>query len=280
MRTRRHPGSAPVASAGFDSVLELEQVDAAYGSFRALFQVSLTVRPGSAVALVGANGAGKSTVARVASGLVVPTSGRVLVAGQDLTGAPAHRFARAGIAHAPEGRAVFSTLSVEDNLLLAFRNAPEITDAKASVAEALELFPRLGERRSQAAGTLSGGEQRMLTLARVLVLRPRLLVADELSLGLAPLVTAEVYQTLRRVRDAGCALLIVEQHLDHALELADEVVVIRKGEIGLRGTPEEASALSHSILLPSGNPAAAGSTTASGSTAVTAPTPPAPEGPR
>ena len=262
------------AAAGLASVLELEHVDAAYGSFRALFDVSLEVEAGSAVALVGANGAGKSSVARVASGLVVPTAGRVLVAGQDLTGAPAHRFARAGIAHAPEGRAVFATLTVEDNLLLAFRNAPEITDARASVAEAFDLFPRLGERRGQLAGTLSGGEQRMLTLARVLVLRPRLLVADELSLGLAPLVTAEVYQTLRRVRDAGCALLIVEQHLDHALELADEVVVIRKGEVGFRGAPQDAAALSQSILLPSGHPAATDTDTEPAGSPAAEPPPP------
>ena len=246
-----------VDAAPHDAVLRLESVEASYRSFRALFGIDLEIAPGSAVALVGANGAGKSTVARVASGLVVPSAGKVIVAGQDLTGQPAHRFARAGIAHAPEGRAVFSTLTVEDNLRLAFRNASEIVDAAAAILEAFLLFPRLEERRRQMAGTLSGGEQRMLTLARVLVTRPRLLIADELSLGLAPLVTTEVYQTLEKVRDAGCALLIVEQHLDHALGLADEVVVIRKGEVAFRGTPIEAAEMSQSVLLPSGNPASA-----------------------
>jgi branched-chain amino acid transport system ATP-binding protein len=239
-----------------DPVLRLDSVEASYRSFRALFGIDLEVAPGAAVALVGANGAGKSTVARVASGLVVPSAGRVEVAGRDLTGRAAHEFARAGIAHAPEGRAVFSTLSVEDNLRLAFRSSAEVTDSGAALVEAFELFPRLEERRAQLAGTLSGGEQRMLTLARVMVLRPRLLIADELSLGLAPLVTTEVYQTLAQVKRAGCALLIVEQHLDHALELADEVVVIRKGEVAFRGTPAEAAELSRSVLLPSGNPAA------------------------
>jgi branched-chain amino acid transport system ATP-binding protein len=241
-----------------EPVLRLEGIEASYRSFRALFGIDLEVAPGSAVALVGANGAGKSTVARVASGLVQPTAGRVLVAGQDLTGRPAHELARAGIAHAPEGRAVFSTLTVEDNLRLAFRNAPEVVDGAAALGEAFSLFPRLGERRRQLAGTLSGGEQRMLTLARVMVLRPRLLIADELSLGLAPLVTGEVYQTLSEIKATGCALLIVEQHLDHALGLADQVAVIRKGEIAFRGSPAEAAELSHSVLLPAGNPASAG----------------------
>jgi branched-chain amino acid transport system ATP-binding protein len=238
-----------------DPVVRLEAVEASYRSFRALFGIDLEVAAGSAVALVGANGAGKSTVARVASGLVVPSAGRVLVAGQDLTGRAAHEFARAGVAHAPEGRAVFSTLTVEDNLRLAFRSSAEVADSNAALVEAFELFPRLGERRTQLAGTLSGGEQRMLTLARVMVVRPRLLIADELSLGLAPLVTTEVYQTLAQVKAAGCALLVVEQHLDHALDLADQVVVIRKGEVAFRGTPAEAAELSHSVLLPSGNPA-------------------------
>jgi branched-chain amino acid transport system ATP-binding protein len=238
-----------------DPVVRLEAVEASYRSFRALFGIDLEVAAGSAVALVGANGAGKSTVARVASGLVVPSAGRVLVAGQDLTGRAAHEFARAGVAHAPEGRAVFSTLTVEDNLRLAFRSSAEVADSNAALVEAFELFPRLGERRAQLAGTLSGGEQRMLTLARVMVVRPRLLIADELSLGLAPLVTTEVYQTLAQVKAAGCALLVVEQHLDHALDLADQVVVIRKGEVAFRGTPAEAAELSHSVLLPSGNPA-------------------------
>lgn len=235
--------------------LRLESVDAGYRAFRALFDVDLEVPPGAAVALVGANGAGKSTVARVATGLVRPTAGRVLVDGEDFSDAPVHRFARAGIASAPEGRSVFATLSVEDNLRLAFRNDPAIEDDRAALDEALEMFPRLADRRGQLAGTLSGGEQRMLTLARVLVLEPRLLVADELSLGLAPLVTAEVYRTLERVRESGCALLVVEQHLDHALELADTVVVIRKGEITFTGTPDDARGLHEAILLPPGNPA-------------------------
>ncbi len=168
-------------------------VAAGYGPFRALFDVSLAVAPGEAVALLGPNGAGKTTVARVATGLVRPTAGAVRVEGDDLTGAPAHRFARAGVAHAPEGRSVFATLTVEENLRLSFRRALGRAGVGAALDRAYELFPALGRRRGQLAGTLSGGEQRMLSLARVLVESPQLLIADELSLGLAPIIVDEVY---------------------------------------------------------------------------------------
>jgi len=235
-------------------ILAFDHVDAGYGPFRALFDVSFEVPPGAAVALVGPNGSGKSTVARVASGLVTPTAGRVMVDGVDRTGEPPHCFARAGIAHAPEGRAVFATLTVAENLELAFREGAVPGGVRASLDQAFELFPKLGDRRNQMAGTLSGGEQRMLTLARVLVLRPRLLIADELSLGLAPIVTTDVYRVLAQVRDAGCALLIVEQHLDHALELADHVVVLQQGEVRFTGPKSEVGDLSTSILLPVGAP--------------------------
>jgi branched-chain amino acid transport system ATP-binding protein len=243
-------------------VLELDHVDAAYGPFRALFDVSLRVDPGEAVALVGANGAGKSTIARVASGLLPPTSGSVLVDGADLSGQAPFRYARAGIAHAPEGRSTFASLTVTENLELAFRSARPKRDVAADLTEAFTLFPKLGERREQLAGTLSGGEQRMLALARVLVLRPRLLVADELSLGLAPIVTADVYRVLGRVRDAGTALLVVEQHLDHALALADRVVVLQQGEVTFDGPPEQLGDLSTTVLLPAGSPSRADPTDA------------------
>ncbi len=239
---------------GHEPILALDHVDAGYGPFRALFDVSFDVPAGAAVALVGPNGSGKSTVARVASGLVAPTSGRVVVDGVDRTGQAPHHFARAGVAHAPEGRAVFATLTVKENLELAFREGGLPGGVRAGVDEAFALFPKLADRRDQVAGTLSGGEQRMLTLARVLVLKPRLLIADELSLGLAPIVTTDVYRVLAQVRDAGCALLIVEQHLDHALELCDHVVVLQQGEVRFAGAPEEVGDLSSSILMPVGAP--------------------------
>lgn len=221
-------------------VLELRDVSAAYGPFRALFDVSLTVGEGEAVALLGANGVGKTTVARVASGLVAPASGSVSVGGDDLTGAPVWRFARAGIAHAPEGRSVFATLSVEDNLLLSFRRSKGRRGAPAALARAFELFPMLGERSHQVAGTLSGGQQRMLSMARVMVEEPRLLVADELSLGLAPIVVDQVYESLDRLRRSGTALLIVEQHVPHALSLCDRAVLLDHGAVAWEGSSAEA----------------------------------------
>jgi branched-chain amino acid transport system ATP-binding protein len=224
-----------------NAALELRDVDAGYGPFRALFDVSLTVAPGEAVALLGANGAGKTTIARVASGLVVPESGSVHVDGRDLTGKAPHVYARAGVAHATEGRSVFSSLSVEDNLRLSFRRAFGARGVAHALTEAFEQFPVLGQRRQQLAGSLSGGEQRMLSMARVLVEAPPLLIADELSLGLAPIIVDEVYVHLTRLRAAGTALLIVEQHVTHALELCDRVLLLEHGVIDWEGTPADAT---------------------------------------
>jgi branched-chain amino acid transport system ATP-binding protein len=240
----------PRASTASVPLLELRDVDAAYGPYRALFGVSFSVPDHAAVALLGSNGAGKSTVARVVSGLVPATGGAVRFGGEDITRWPAWRIARAGLAHAPEGRAVFATLTVEENLVLTFGRAV----GRRRVAEVLEraygAFGRLRERRHQAAGTLSGGEQRMLALAKVLALPQRLLVVDELSLGLAPVVVDEVYGALRTILDAGTALLIVEQHVDRALALADHVVLLAKGKV-VRSGPVSEVGRDVSALLPS-----------------------------
>ncbi len=233
-------------------VLQLDDVRAAYGAFRALFGVSFDVGRGEAVALVGPNGAGKTTVARVASGLVAPSEGRVFVQGVDRTGQAAHRFARAGVAHAPEGRSVFATLTAEENLVLSIREQRGRRGVAAGLEAAYGLFPRLGERRHQVAGTLSGGEQRMLSMARVLVDVPTVLVADELSLGLAPLIVEEVYAALRRLTAEGAALLVIEQHVGHALELCDRVVLLDHGRVSWSGPPEAASAqVRASLVAPS-----------------------------
>jgi branched-chain amino acid transport system ATP-binding protein len=234
-------------------VLELRDVTASYGPFRALFGLSLALAPGEAVALLGANGAGKTTVARVATGLVAPTSGSVHVDGADLTGAPPWKFARAGVIHAPEGRSVFATLSVDENLTLSFRQSSGRAGVRSRLDKAYELFPVLGKRRHQLAGTMSGGEQRMLSMARVLVESPRLLVADELSLGLAPVVVDEVYASLERLRDAGTALLIVEQHVGHALNLCSRVVVEDHGAVQWEGPSAEA--VSHVVTEVFDSPA-------------------------
>jgi len=223
------------------AVLDLDHVSAGYGPFRALFDVKLTVDPGEAVALLGPNGVGKTTVARVATGLIAPTDGAVMVAGEDMTGAAVHRFRRAGIIHAPEGRSVFATLTVEENLVLSFRASRGRKEVPADLAKAFGLFPALGNRRNQIAGTLSGGEQRMLAMARVLVEEPKLLVADELSLGLAPIIVDEVYENLDRLRASGTALLIVEQHVGHALALCDRVVLLDHGAITWEGPSSDAA---------------------------------------
>jgi len=229
-------------------LLALDHVDAGYGPFRALFDVSFVLDPGRVLALLGSNGAGKTTVARVCSGLVVPTKGSVTFDGRDVTHEPTYQFARDGIVHAPEGRSVFASLTVEENLVLTFRRTRGRAQVGSALDEAYELFPRLGPRRRQLAGTLSGGEQRMLALARVLVEKPRLLIADELSLGLAPIVVDEVYRTLEAIRDRGTTLLLVEQHVHHALAIADDAIVLVKGEVAYSGPVRDLGDLHARIL--------------------------------
>lgn len=221
-------------------VLDLQGVSAGYGPYRALFDVSFSVPDGGVVALLGSNGAGKSTVARVITGLVAATEGRIMLCGRDVTKRPAWRIARAGVAHVPEGRGVLGTLSVEENLTLVFRQRVGGRKASEALGRAYEAFPVLGERRKQPAGTLSGGQQRILSLAKVLIVPPRLLVADELSLGLAPVIVDQVYDSLRRINTAGTALLVVEQQVDRALELASQAVVLEHGHVAYRGVPEGA----------------------------------------
>ncbi len=233
-------------------LLELRSVNAGYGPFRAIFDVSFELAEGKVLALLGSNGAGKTTVARVCSGIVRPSSGEVLFEGVRIDKLRPYRVARLGITHAPEGRSVFASLTVEENLTLAFRQEFGRRGVSDALTRGYELFPRLGERRKQVAGTLSGGEQRMLSLARVLVHPPRLLIADELSLGLAPIVVDEVYRTLGAVRDAGTTLLIVEQYVGHALQLADEVAVLTKGTVAFQGPSDELGDLSQWLLPSSG----------------------------
>jgi branched-chain amino acid transport system ATP-binding protein len=213
-----------------------------------LFGVTMSVAAGSVTALVGPNGAGKSTIARVASGLVPVSKGRIYFAGEDVTGLSTWRLVRLGMAHAPEGRSVFATLDVEDNLRLTFIRALGRKGAAEALDRAYTRFPGLADRRRQLAGTLSGGEQRMLALARVLAVPPKLLVVDELSLGLAPRIVDDVYRALREIRDAGTSLLVIEQQLPRALELAEQLVVLRKGQVVEAGPVGELSDLARELL--------------------------------
>jgi branched-chain amino acid transport system ATP-binding protein len=238
----------PVPQRTDTPLLQLRDVDAAYGPFRALFGVSFSVHDGQVVALLGGNGAGKTTIARVISGLLPITAGQLLFEGNDITGTPPWRIAPLGIAHAPEGRSVFSSLTVEENLTLDFRRNLGRRGVATGLERAYELFPRLRERRRQVAGTLSGGEQRMLALARVLVRPPRVLVVDELSLGLAPIIIDEVYATLEKVRQEGTTLLIIEQYVGHALRIADHGVLLQHGEVVYAGAAAELGDVSERLL--------------------------------
>jgi branched-chain amino acid transport system ATP-binding protein len=241
------PMPAWVPPPGQDNVLEFSGVCASYGTYRALFSVSFAVPRSGKVALLGSNGAGKSTVARVATGLVPVTSGVVRVGGEDVNRLPAHRIARLGVAHVPEGRGVFSTLTVAENLALAFNRLGR-SSVSGALDRAYEAFPVLSERRKQMAGTLSGGQQRILSLAKVLAAPPALLVVDELSLGLAPVVVDAVYDGLATIHAQGCALLIVEQQVDRALDLADHAVVLSSGSVAWQGPASQAGPAVEQLL--------------------------------
>jgi branched-chain amino acid transport system ATP-binding protein len=229
-------------------LLELRDIEASYGPFRSLFGVSFAIQEQGVTALLGSNGSGKTTVVRICSGLLHPTGGQLLYEGQDVSQTRAYKLARLGVVHAPEGRSVFATLSVEENLALTFRQVFGRRGCRGAIDRSYDLFPRLGERRRQQAGTLSGGEQRMLSLARVLVRAPKLLITDELSLGLAPVIIDEVYATLATIRESGTSLLVVEQHIRQALTLADHVVVMGKGRVSLSGRTDELGDIAERIL--------------------------------
>jgi branched-chain amino acid transport system ATP-binding protein len=225
-------------------MLKVEHLHAGYGASEVLTGVSLEVKAGNVVALIGANGAGKTTAMRAISGGIRPGKGHVHLDGHRVDGQPASSIARLGLAHAPEGRKVFGPLSVEDNLLLgAFGRLPRFFGFRAKAADDLErvfgLFPKLKERRNQLAGTLSGGEQQMLAIGRALMARPKIMLLDEPSMGLAPVIVQEVFATIRRLKEEGITLLLVEQFAKSALEVADHAYVMERGKIVVSGTPAE-----------------------------------------
>lgn len=212
------------------SLLEVRDLQVSYGQIQALKGISLEVDEGEVVAILGANGAGKTTLMRTLSGLIPPRGGHIVYRGRDVTQLGADRVVRLGIAQSPEGRRVFGTLTVAENLGLGAYTRP-LEEVEGSREQVYELFPRLRERRSQLAGTLSGGEQQMLAIGRAFMARPRLLLLDEPSLGLAPLLVKGIFQALRDIRDTGVTILLVEQNARMALRLADRGYVLEVGNI-------------------------------------------------
>jgi branched-chain amino acid transport system ATP-binding protein len=220
-------------------ILSLSSVSAGYGSFQALFGVSLDVARGEAVGVIGPNGAGKTTLMRVISGILPMQGGTMNIEGRDMSGLPAHRVVEQGIAHVPENRRLFSRLSVEENL----RIGAFIPSARARFSEQLDrvyqLFPRLKDRRSQLAGTMSGGEQQMCAIARALMSKPKVLLMDEPSAGLAPIVVQQVFELVHRIRAEGLTVLIVEQNVQQVLDVVDRAYLLEVGAIKLSGTAAE-----------------------------------------
>ncbi len=223
------------------AALQLDGIVAGYGKVEILHGLSLAVPEGTVVALLGANGAGKTTTLRAISGTLPCTRGTIRLQGRLIGGHSASAIARLGVALIPEGRGIFPSLSVADNIEIAVRSAPDKSEAqrRAGYDKIVDTFPRLGERLSQGAGTLSGGEQQMLALSRALVCRPRVLMMDEISMGLAPIVVDQLFEAVAALRADGTTILLVEQYLTHALRLADICYVLAKGEVVFVGEPAE-----------------------------------------
>jgi branched-chain amino acid transport system ATP-binding protein len=216
-------------------MFELRGISAGYDTGTVLKDVDLIVPDASVVALLGPNGAGKTTLLRVASGLLQPTAGRIIIDGEDVTGWEPYKLARAGVCHVPEGRGVFPALTVEDNIRM---QAPRSLE-RGSLSLARSVFPRLGERLRQPAGTMSGGEQQMLALAHAYVGQPSVVLLDEVSMGLAPKIVDEIFAHLHQLASEGTSLLIVEQYVSRALELADFVYILNRGRIQFAGESAE-----------------------------------------
>ncbi|HEX3966249.1 MAG TPA: ABC transporter ATP-binding protein [Trebonia sp.] len=222
-----------------DPILKVTDVEVRYGAALALSHLSLDVRRGKVLAVLGPNGAGKSTIARAVSGLVPVKDGSIEFDGQDITREKPHQIRRRGLVHLPEGRGVFTGLTVSENLRMAAAMLPR-SQRKDAADKAYGLFEVLGQRRRQTAGTLSGGEQQMVSLARALILNPTMVVADEMSLGLAPLMVDVVFDGLERARDAGVTIVIIEQFVHRALAFADDCVVISRGQAVWHGSAKDA----------------------------------------
>jgi branched-chain amino acid transport system ATP-binding protein len=223
-----------------EPLLSVEDASVDYALVRALFGVSLSVRPGEMLAVLGPNGAGKSTLARALSGLIPLSRGKVMFAGDQIAGWSPHRIRQAGLVHIPEGRGIFPGLTVEENVRMAVRRVGSGAERSEGVERAYRLFPVLGARRRQRAGSLSGGEQQMLSLARALAVPPRLVIADEMSLGLAPIVVDAVFAGIDQARREGVTVIVIEQFVHRVLALADSCVILNRGHLAWSGPASSA----------------------------------------
>ena len=221
------------------TLLSIQDLQVAYGNILALQGISVEVREGEIVTLIGANGAGKSTLLRAISGMVPIRSGRILFGPADLGSVPAHRIVELGVAHVPEGRGIFANLTVLENLKLATWSRKDRANLRQEYERVFAIFPRLSERQAQLAGTLSGGEQQMLAVGRALMTRGRLLLLDEPSMGLAPVLVREIFQTLREINESGTTILLVEQNARQALKLAHRGYVLETGRLTVAGSASE-----------------------------------------
>ncbi|KOG08587.1 MULTISPECIES: ABC transporter ATP-binding protein [Streptomyces] len=221
------------------ALLEVEDLRVAYGKIEAVKGISFSVEAGQVVALIGTNGAGKTTTLRTLSGLLKPTGGTVTFDGQVLNGIPAHKVVSLGLAHSPEGRHIFPRLSIEENLQLGAFLRSDKAGIEKDIQKAYDLFPILGERRKQAAGTLSGGEQQMLAMGRALMSQPKLLMLDEPSMGLSPIMMQKIMETIAALKSEGMTILLIEQNAQAALSLADYGYVMEVGTVKLSGTGQD-----------------------------------------
>ncbi|MDC3080523.1 ABC transporter ATP-binding protein [Rhodospirillaceae bacterium] len=220
-------------------MLDLKGINAGYGSFQALFDISLTVNAGEAVSVIGPNGAGKTTLMRVISGMTAPFSGEMEMEGKSLSSFPPHQIVELGIAHVPENRRLFPGMTVEDNLKLGAFAKTARGESSKNLEFVYELFPRMKERRSQLAGTMSGGEQQMCAIGRAIMSGPKLLLMDEPSAGLAPVVVQQVFSLVRRIREEGYTVLIVEQNVQQVLQVVDRAYLLEAGQLIDSGKSED-----------------------------------------
>lgn len=221
------------------AMLEIKDLEVYYGVIRAIKGISFEVNQGEVIALIGANGAGKTTILHTISGLIRPKNGSIMFEGQDLIKTPAHKIVELGIAQVPEGRRVFANLTVLENLKLGAYTRKDATEIAENLEEVYKRFPRLFERKNQAAGTLSGGEQQMLAMGRALMSNPKIILMDEPSMGLSPILVSEIFDIIKSISEQGVTVLLVEQNAKKALQIADRAYVLETGNISLSGNADD-----------------------------------------